>query len=757
MRMTLAFFIFLVLFNESFGQSFEGLGDLSGWIFRSRAQAISGDGSTVVGYSYSKNGIEAFHWTRSTGMQGLGDLDGGLIDSRAYDVSHDGSIIVGVGTNENRDKAVRWFTGSISQLDDGCTFCSSAAWGTSGDGLTIVGEVDLAFVWTGSGGFELGDFDGGWESSIAFDASFDGSVITGYGSSMNGQEAFRWTPSGLFEPLGDLPGGGFLSNAQEISDDGNTIIGFSQSGSGIEGFRWTPEGGMQPIGMMPTGTNADGSVVVGALNGTAYIWTSDDGLRNLTELLTSEYGLDLNGWSLTAAAGVSTDGTHVVGWGNNPDGKEEAWLATIPSGFCQTSFAPLRQSDPAWRDSRYATIEVDRFINDLPASPLRDDLERLKQCVTIGTKGCLLSCVAMVANAINNRASETPETVHEHIDRVLNQNGALTTGFSRITGLKAWSESAQCSLQPCSGCDPNQNIARFSGGSADWNAIRDAIDGIDRIPQFLNSDTTTEQFDAVLRSSLAAGSPVIMSLNRGSHWVLASRIDGQHPSSTVCVVDPGRLDGSRDRQVPVSSITNARVLGGPRQRGTDPSTEMLISTSRGAMIEVWDPNDSAIVLAQGDGLLFSDIPGVSWDQTLPIGSPDAEPTPAMLAAVDEGPQELYIPGATPGRYIVRLTSGEQGPMSLNATLSGGNRSLNVSVIETNLEIDKPQTFDVIIIEGCTSADLAEPFRKLDLADVVAFITAFGASEPTVDFAEPYGLLDLADIVAFVVSFQAGCP
>jgi hypothetical protein len=58
--------------------------------------------------------------------------------------------------------------------------------------------------------------------------------------------------------------------------------------------------------------------------------------------------------------------------------------------------------------------------------------------------------------------------------------------------------------------------------------------------------------------------------------------------------------------------------------------------------------------------------------------------------------------------------------------------------------------------GCT-ADLAEPFGLLDLADITAFIVAFQNSDPIADLAEPYGLFDLADITAFAIAFAAGCP
>jgi probable HAF family extracellular repeat protein len=76
-----------------------GLGDLPGGGFHSFANAISGDGSVIVGASTSTaSGIsdfEAFRWTQATGMVGLGDLPGGNFASFATAVSADGSVIVG--------------------------------------------------------------------------------------------------------------------------------------------------------------------------------------------------------------------------------------------------------------------------------------------------------------------------------------------------------------------------------------------------------------------------------------------------------------------------------------------------------------------------------------------------------------------------------------------------------------------------------------------------------------------------------------
>lgn len=51
---------------------------------------------------------------------------------------------------------------------------------------------------------------------------------------------------------------------------------------------------------------------------------------NLEQVLTSSYGLDLTGWTLSVANGISNDGKSIVGYGSNPLGQTEAWIATVP-------------------------------------------------------------------------------------------------------------------------------------------------------------------------------------------------------------------------------------------------------------------------------------------------------------------------------------------------------------------------------------------------------------------------------------------
>ncbi|MEZ6241954.1 MAG: GC-type dockerin domain-anchored protein [Phycisphaerales bacterium] len=66
--------------------------------------------------------------------------------------------------------------------------------------------------------------------------------------------------------------------------------------------------------------------------------------------------------------------------------------------------------------------------------------------------------------------------------------------------------------------------------------------------------------------------------------------------------------------------------------------------------------------------------------------------------------------------------------------------------------------DNLLDDGaCNDADLSEPYGALDFSDVLAFLVAFGASDPAADLAPPTGVFDFSDVLAFLGAFGAGCP
>ena len=82
------------------------------------------------------------------------------------------------------------------------------------------------------------------------------------------------------------------------------------------------------------GVSSDGSVVVGrgeSASGEAFRWTQAGGMVNLKDFLITNGVSGLTGWRLNQATAISADGMTIVGYGTNPSGFIEAWRAVISS------------------------------------------------------------------------------------------------------------------------------------------------------------------------------------------------------------------------------------------------------------------------------------------------------------------------------------------------------------------------------------------------------------------------------------------
>jgi probable HAF family extracellular repeat protein len=340
--------------------SFLPLGFLPGRYHTSGANAVSSDGSVVVGHGSSSSSInEAFRWTSATGMVGLGSLNPEAPWSNAFATSSDGSIIVGtsyVPGERNLFGVFRWssetgFVGLV--LPAG----SDEAWGVgvSGDGSLTLGNTfgpssysrfKGSVLWTSGGGqIPVGDATSSGHL-FASGISADGNVVIGSTiSPTNRSEAAYWTNTGGISGLGDPLSDTYSSGAYAVSADGAVIVGSihpTGDENFDEAFRWTRNTGMVGLGRLPgatgskaLGVSGDGSIVVGLsfsealYDSEAMIWSESAGLKRLLDVLVAQGATGLDGWTLNYAAGISEDGRWVVGDGENPNGDREAFLANI--------------------------------------------------------------------------------------------------------------------------------------------------------------------------------------------------------------------------------------------------------------------------------------------------------------------------------------------------------------------------------------------------------------------------------------------
>lgn len=392
--LTLFSLLFLAPIDRGSAASFIGLGGLPGGAGSGTAWAVSGDGTTVVGESFSASGVEAFRWTSGSGMQGLGDLPGGEFYSRAFAVSADGQVVVGdsySGADPLSREAFQW-TGSggmVTLGDFTGGFVNSGANGVSADGSVIVGSgarpsIIEGFIWTMSGGLVgLGDLPGGVFQSVAYAVSADGTTVVGESYTAAGSKAFRWTGVGGMIDLGDLPGGLVRSKALAVSSDGSVVVGSSVAGQFFEAFRWNSGQGMVGLGSLEAvngvseavAVSGDGKVVVGwsslfaNFSGRgAFIWDEQGGMRSLQTELKNVYGLNLTGWQLSGAVGISHDGRTIVGNGfNSGSGVTEPWLARIDPVIIEEPLiyefsGPLKLKPVSVAGATYHAVQIDEVM-----------------------------------------------------------------------------------------------------------------------------------------------------------------------------------------------------------------------------------------------------------------------------------------------------------------------------------------------------------------------------------------------------------
>jgi probable HAF family extracellular repeat protein len=325
--------------------SFQGLGQMPGAMSGAGtfANAISGDGSTIVGYAWvcpdgtttctSSGKTEAFRWTVAGKYLVLRDL-GSSVGSMALATSANGSVIVGdAPKGQNSFGAFRWTAAhGMVALPVSMLYGN----GVTGDGTMVVGQDNW---WKTSGKVgKFGPFPGNQDQTQTVSVGGTGAAPIAVGAALKGSDpngatfhAFRWTPSGGLQDLGLTTGSESIAIA--ISEDGAVIVGEARDASGFwRAFRWTASTGMEDIGTLggpesaAYGVNHDGSVIVGtSLNSSlsdsndAFVWTAKTGMQSLRAVLQAKGVHTADAWvQVTAAPGVSADGTVITGFGLSP-------------------------------------------------------------------------------------------------------------------------------------------------------------------------------------------------------------------------------------------------------------------------------------------------------------------------------------------------------------------------------------------------------------------------------------------------------
>lgn len=325
------------------GQTFTGIGILPG-TEQSLVTAVSADGSTVVGASaewYSVGPSRLLRW-RDGVLTDLGDVPG-FDKGGARRVSANGSVIVGTAGSLGFDSAgVVWTEAEgvrVLPRPAGATISTGIA--LTGDGRMVVGTYfgpgHGAFTWTE----DWGIFTLPAASGRVADVTADGKTFVGH---VNGS-AFLWTQVGGVESLGAPPAPWQNSFPADMTDDAATVVGQLTRMVGplpvFVPFRWTRAHGYE----LYEGTDArnaqgnvvaeDGSTVVGEMNvdgvgQRAVMWGSAGPAVMVSDYLAG-FGISTAGWTLQNATAISADGRTIAGYGLNPQGSREGWVARVPT------------------------------------------------------------------------------------------------------------------------------------------------------------------------------------------------------------------------------------------------------------------------------------------------------------------------------------------------------------------------------------------------------------------------------------------
>lgn len=266
----------------------------------------------ISGYTAAVYDVAKREWTE---LAGTGYLSDGVA-SNAYDISGDCSTVVGgVYTYEQlnasstvRCDAAAWVNGNL--IDLGNKFAdinrASLAYKASYDGSVIVGWQDHHGPW----------FSSVWRKNA--DGGYDHSFMFKDPEMTEDDLDTSDTAAGYLDMQSKLLG---MCNA--VSSDGKIIGGRGNSLYAVEGaWLWSEEKGLQLLNpeegaddMVYDMTN-DGSFVIGQVGtgNSAWIWSEETGMVEMNKYLTEYLGIDLDGHTICGVMDLSPNGRYITGW-----------------------------------------------------------------------------------------------------------------------------------------------------------------------------------------------------------------------------------------------------------------------------------------------------------------------------------------------------------------------------------------------------------------------------------------------------------
>lgn len=287
-------------------------------------------------------GGKAAYWdTRASDEGVIVDLDNAWgVESWATNANADGTIIAGavygdIDGNGPARRAVKWADGGGAELMPvPSSTTSSEVWWTGDEGDIALGAIGTRGTSSDPDKPKLKPSVEVVQKGIIWDLRDDSYRVIEPGDvgavslvlsalSSDSSHALTWTAhddettkGGVYELANDtymlLDGGDINGDGQVDFADRHDSATFAMSADGsVIGGSYTLPGGDE----------------------TAAFWTASDGyqMHDLAQYLQAEGVTDVDGWSLTSVTAVSADGMQFSGWGYNPAGQADVWVALIPA------------------------------------------------------------------------------------------------------------------------------------------------------------------------------------------------------------------------------------------------------------------------------------------------------------------------------------------------------------------------------------------------------------------------------------------
>ena len=207
----------------------------------SEAEVVSGDGSTIAGYTSSPTGMQIFRWDAKNGMVDIGNITGPSITAHVGGITYDGNMIVGwveYPGGHDHEPFIWKSSEDIEPISLPSRFSSARYTDVSADGSTILGygriQDKIKSFRITNGGIKILSAPFPATDIKARRITLDGRYAVGsYLDASETTRAFRVEENNtivdiqnLLEQSGVDLSGWNLEEATDLSDDGMTVVGW---------------------------------------------------------------------------------------------------------------------------------------------------------------------------------------------------------------------------------------------------------------------------------------------------------------------------------------------------------------------------------------------------------------------------------------------------------------------------------------------------------------------------------------------------